>query len=156
MKIFLEKYIYIAGILAIISLAAPFINMKSVVYEEEIGKDNFTATYNELSVTDTLIEATVSLYRGGATPLAVNIFTSLYFFVAIVLVQFFASLYKRYKIMYYTALVLFTLAFILFLFLYTKVNYITVMYGYYVFLVLQILLILFSYKPTTYAKDTTY
>jgi len=155
MKAFLEKHCYIAGILATLSLASPFIKIVNTVYEEGMGGDNYTESYGRLSVADIIIEGTQALYKGVFDRLEVVILASLYIFAAVSLVQFFASVSKWHKTMFYTAIALFAAAFIMYLFIAIKVNYITIMYGYYVFLILQMLLILFSYKPKTYAKNTT-
>ena len=104
MKAFLEKHCYIAGIVATLSLASPFIKIVNTVYEEGMGGDNYTESYGRLSVADIIIEGIQALYKGVFDRLEVVILASLYIFAAVALVQFFASVSKWHKTMFYTAM----------------------------------------------------
>ena len=157
MKALLQRYIYIAGLLAVTALTMPFISIQIKTAVETTGDNgSYSSIDGRLSVASMLWEGTGMFFRSGIGRGNLMALTLLWFFCIVAIIQLIASLLKRYKSMLYTAIMLFIPALLLLLFIYKYGGSIKVLYGYYLFLLLQVLLILYSGKPKNHAKNTTY
>ena len=120
--------------------------------------ENVTVTsYSYPSFFEILFVATADFFKRSLPFVDSVVLVVLLVFTVVVLIQFVASLQKRYKIIRFTAFVLlaFSFLFLILMWYLVLVAGISIYFGYYLFLILQILLVLFSDMPNTQAEATT-
>jgi len=155
MRTVIQKFSYFAGILVLISLAIPFVKLQNISSYAAIGaEDGQIISYTYHSFYEILFKATSGFFKSSLSLPEIITVMLFYVFIVIALFQFVASIRKRYRAMFRTAIVLFTLALLLLLYIVLYSDTV-VFIGYYLFLVLQLLLILFSNKPKIHAENTT-
>lgn len=155
MKMFIQKYGYLLGIIAFVSLRLPLSSVDEKTFRALFGDNGgYPEIPHTLNILQIVTHYLLFTKWMDMTPTQILILISFCTFCVMALTQIIVSILKNYTGMLYTAITLFITALSLYPFLLLRSNVI-ILYGYYIFLILQILLVLISYKSKTHAKNTT-